>query len=323
MKRSRYVILSLLALATVILVINSRSGKEEETTLIITNLLPDITLNHIQIEYDTGESINIRESDQEDQLRPGNSFQVNIPSGSALITATDPEDGTYSSRVAVNDSTELLQVEISMADRTVFQKTIESGGEYWTGSGDCTVRITNSLLERDVYWLYVTLEEDGVENSPDRLGAFILYPGRTLNVRVNSGCYNLTAEDDLREEYSCRTAEVTGDRAEYNWEIATGDLFTPEDRTDSSSFILCNALDDWIITGVYHRGPADTDWSRNHLATGGIEPKEQYSLFLDPGVYHIRVEDEDNDTYTRRNLRLSRENFTWNVTMDDLDVFTP
>jgi len=91
----------------------------------------------------------------------------------------------------------------------------------------------------------------------------------------------------------------------------------------SSRLILCNALGDWIVTGLYHRNSGTENWSENHLAASCIEPKEMYSLLLDPGVYDIRIVDEDNDSYTRHDIEVSDAGSRWSISMADLDHFVP
>ncbi|MCK5133051.1 MAG: hypothetical protein KAR40_12970 [Candidatus Sabulitectum sp.] len=318
MSRTKYIILLSCTIAAVMLALLYKPDIQKETSLRVINGLPDITLSEIYLASDTINHL-------EHQLRPGEAIQITIPRGSSTIEAIDLDGGIYNSGLTITDSTETLQIELSMANRAVFEETVESGGEYWAGSGTGTIRITNALREKDVYWLNVAAEEENPESSPDRLGAFILWPGRTLNVRVNPGFYLLTAEDNLRNKYTCATTAITHNRLNYGWEITRDYIMTPleESGTGSSRLVLCNALDDWIITGVYHRNSTDTNWSRNHLIASGIEPKEQYSLLLDPGTYDIRVVDEDNDTYTRLGVTISEEVSGWDITMNDLDRFIP
>lgn len=318
MNRTKYTTLLAPLLAGILLLVNCKSDEHKEVSLQIVNTLSDITLTEV---YLTNHSINLLEH----QLSPGENFQVTIPCNSSVIKAIDTDGGVYNSRLTISDSAETVQIEISMANRTVFENTVESGGEYWTGSGACTIRITNSLPDKDIYWLHVVETGECAEDSPDRLGAFILFSGRTLNVRVESGCYSITAEDNLRDKYTCESTSLTRDRPRCSWEIIREDILTSPKTSGegSSQFILRNVLDDWIITGLYHRNSTEVNWSRNHLFASGIEPKEQFSLLLDPGTYDIRIIDEDHDTYTRLEVCISEEGGSWDITMNDLDMFTP
>ncbi len=317
MNRSKYIIVSVVALAIAVLVFTRKPEARKEMYLQITNVLPDITLQEI---YPANETSSILEY----QLLPGDSYRVPLPAKYSEFQAIDTDGGVYNFVVDATNSSESIYLDISMENRTVFENTIESGGEFWTGNGSSTLRVVNTLPERDIYWLRMAGRLEDVENSEDILGAFILFPGRALNIRVAPGTYFLTAEDDERAKYSHETVELeTGDNR--GWDI-TGECYvTPpeESGTGTSRVVLCNALDDWIITGVYHRISSEEPWSENHISTGGIEPKQQYSLLLDPGKYDIRVVDEDNDNYTRLSVIISEEPLHWDITMDDLDRFIP
>ncbi len=320
MSRTKYlVVIALITIATLLAIIHRFiNTTSPETQLTVKNVIQDITLAEIYLENDTSNCL-------EQLFRPGEIILFTVPRSNSAIRAVDTEGGVYNTAVTITDSTEILQVDISMTDRTVFEETIESGGEYWSGSGSCTIRITNALEEKDIYWLRVTRQGEDTESSPDRLGAFILFPGRTINIRVDYGNHILNAEDNAQNQYTCGIFPITPDIQNYSWQITRDDRLSPsaESGTGSSRLVLCNALDDWIITEVYHRSSADTNWSGNHLVARGIEPKDQYSLLLDPGTYDIRVVDEDDDTYTRLSVSISEEDGRWNITMDDLDLFIP
>ncbi len=316
MSRTKYaVIITLVTIATLLAVIY----KPEDTTgLTVKNAIQDITLAELYLPNDTSNCL-------EQPLEPGEVILFTVPRSNSAIRAVDTEGGVYNSSVTITDSTETLQIDISITDRMVFEETIESGGEYWSGSGSCTIRITNTLEERDIYWLRVTEQEENTESGPDRLEAFILFPGRTINVRVNYNSYVLNAEDNLQDQYTHAIFPITPDIQNYSWQITRDDRLSPpaESGTGSSRFVLCNALDSWIITGIYHRRTDSANWSDNHLAATALVPKQQYSLLLEPGTYDIRAVDEDNDTYTIHSVTVSGEGAGWNITMNDLDRFIP
>ena len=320
MSRTRYlVVFVLITVATLLATIyRTKETTSRETQLTVQNITQDITLAEIYLENDTVNCL-------EQLLEPGEIVLLTVPRSNSSIRAVDTEGGVYNTAVAITDSTEALQIDISITDRTVFEETIESGGEYWSGSGSCTIRITNALEEKDIYWLRVTKQGEDTESSPDRLGAFILFPGRTINVRVGFDNYILNAEDNARNQYTCEIFPITPDIQSYSWQITRDDRLSPlaESGTGSSRLVLCNALDDWIITGIYHRRIDDTSWSENQLSATALVPKQQYSILLVPGTYDIRAVDEDNDTYTRYSVTVSEESSNWNITMNDLDRFIP
>lgn len=251
MSRTKYlVVIALITIATLVTIIyRAKDTTSRETQLTVKNIIQDITLAEIYLENDTSNCL-------EQLLEPGEIVLLTVPRSNSAIRAVDTEGGVYNTNVTITDSTEALQIDISMSDRTVFEETIESGGEYWAGSGSCTIRVTNALEERDIYWLRVTRQGEDTESSPDRLGAFILFPGRTINIRVNYDCCILNAEDNARNQYTCEIFPITPDIQNFSWQITRDDRLSPpaESGTGSSRLVLCNALDDWIITGIYHRG---------------------------------------------------------------------
>ncbi len=320
MKRTRYlVVIALIVIAVLIAIIYKPEDTQIlETQLSIKNVIQDITLAEIYVGNGTSSSL-------EQLLGPDEIVLLTVPRSNSTIRAVDTEGGVYNTAVTITDSTEALQIDVSITDRTVFEETIESGGEYWSGSGASTIRITNGLGERDIYWLHVTRQEEDTESSPDRLGAFILFPGRTINVRVDYDNYILKAEDNDDNQYSRGIFPISPDTQNYSWQITRDDRLSPpaESGTGKSKLVLCNALDDWVITGVYSRVSSHDQWGSNHLVARGINPKEEFSLLLDPGIYDIRVVDEDNDTYTRLTVTVPEEESRWDVTMNDLDRFIP
>ncbi len=318
MNRTKYIAIVLAVVTAIaVLAVTRKPEAENVMYLQITNTLPDITLNEI---YLTDETVNILEY----PLQPGDSFQIPLPVQYSEVKAIDTEGGVYNSIIDAANSDESVNIEIYMENRSVFEYTIESGGEFWTGEGSSTIRILNALPERDIYWLRVASAEEGLESSQDVLGAFILFPGRVVNVRINPGTCFVSAEDNERDTYSYGAVEVLKGE-NWCWDITREYRVTPPEESGrgTSRVVLCNALNDWIITGVYHRTSSEESWSSNHISTGGIEPKQQYSLLLNPGEYDIRIVDEDNDSYTRLSLILSEDPLHWDITMDDLDRFIP
>jgi len=293
-----------------------KQDTDESTKLIfVTNSLPDITLNRILLDDGTADLL-------ESDLSPGKTVQLSVTAGCSELTASDAEGGMYRCSIAAADT---LRVQIAMTNRDSFEHIIESGGEFYTGEGKYTIRVTNELMWHDICRVTVTEDEDDPANSPDILDTMFLPPGKAVNTRVFRGNYTIDATDDVDNHYSCRVSVTLPDQTTAACSITENCLwFTMKSSgSGSSRLILCNALGDWIITGLYHKNSTAVNWSENHLAASGIEPKEMYSLLLDPGTYDIRVVDEDNDSYTRYCIEVSDTESSWNVSMSDLDQFVP
>ncbi|MCK5842973.1 MAG: hypothetical protein KAH31_12435, partial [Candidatus Sabulitectum sp.] len=143
MSRTKYlIVIVLVTITTLAIVYRTKDTTSRETQLTVKNIIQDITLAEIYLANDTANCL-------EQLLEPGEIVLLAVPRSNSAIRAVDTEGGVYNTAVAITDSTEALQIDISITDRTVFEETIESGGEYWSGSGSCTIRITNALEEKD------------------------------------------------------------------------------------------------------------------------------------------------------------------------------
>jgi hypothetical protein len=311
------VFILLLAIAVSAFMLLKGTADSENKQLSISNAMPDITITEVCVEPDTVNRL-------EQPLEPGEICQFPIPDSNLILKAVDTAGGVYSSAVPQADTAKLLFVELSMSNRSVFGTTIESGGEYWAGSGLCTVRVTNDLAERDIFRVTVTENRATSSDSSDALGAFILFPGKTVNVRVEPGDYTVTAEDDLRSGYTCNTLSTDRTHPVATCEITESlkDHTMQESGSGSSSLVLCNALGDWIIIGLYWKHSENDKWGENCL-TSGLEPKKQYLLALDPGTYDVKAVDEDHDTYTVYSIVVLEEGTNRGIRMDDLDQYIP
>jgi hypothetical protein len=310
-------VIPLVVLVAAVFLLRPDTG--EGTKLIfVTNSLPGVTLDRILLDNET---VNLLESN----LYPGETVLLSIPETGSELTASDADGGMYLFAAASADSADTLRVQISITNRDTFEHIMESDGELYAGSGESTVRITNGLEWHNIHTITVTCEGGDPVNIPNILDTFVLPPGKTLNTRVSRGSYTVNATDDMGNHYSCRVSLTQPDQAAAACSI-TGNclLYTMKSSgTGSSRLILCNALGDWIITGLYHRNSGAETWSENHLLTSGIEPKELFSLLLDPGTYDVKVVDEDNDSYTRYGIEVSDAGTSWSVSMSDLDRFIP
>jgi hypothetical protein len=80
---------------------------------------------------------------------------------------------------------------------------------------------------------------------------------------------------------------------------------------------IANDLGAWDIREVYI-DPADKPWTTS-LITTPVVPGESVTLDVAPGTYDMRCVDEDGDTYTKWDVVIGSEGYTWNVTLAHLD----
>jgi len=80
---------------------------------------------------------------------------------------------------------------------------------------------------------------------------------------------------------------------------------------------ITNDLGAWNIEEVYvdlSAGP----WGVNRISEV-MEPADEALITVPAGTYDIKLVDEDGDTYTRTNIVIGAEGYTWAVTLSDID----
>lgn len=73
------------------------------------------------------------------------------------------------------------------------------------------------------------------------------------------------------------------------------------------------------ITGIYISPSSSSTWGDNQL-NGIIEWGYSATGTYPQDTYDIRIFDEDGDTYTRMGIEVNGDGYTWNVTLEDLDL---
>ncbi len=81
--------------------------------------------------------------------------------------------------------------------------------------------------------------------------------------------------------------------------------------------VINNDLGAWDIKEVYI-DPSDKPWSTS-LITSTVSPGNGVTLNVAPGTYDLRCVDEDGDTYTKWEVVIGGEGYTWSVTLSDMD----
>jgi len=81
---------------------------------------------------------------------------------------------------------------------------------------------------------------------------------------------------------------------------------------------IVNDLGAWDIVEIYIDKSADP-WGSNRIPNSILTPGESVVINVPIGQYDIRIVDEDGDPYTRWNVQIPIEGYTWNVTLAHLD----
>jgi len=96
---------------------------------------------------------------------------------------------------------------------------------------------------------------------------------------------------------------------EYDY-ASSGDGICPVD--------FYNELGDYTILYVYVDLSTDP-WGEDRLGADLLEPGDVFTVWVDPGTYDLRVEDEDGDTYTLWGIEVDEDGVYWDVTLTDMD----
>lgn len=90
------------------------------------------------------------------------------------------------------------------------------------------------------------------------------------------------------------------------------------DTVNAIEVVIVNGLGSWNIEEVMV-DPSDGPWSENRLAEA-LKPGEDITIVLAAeDSYDIMITDEDGDTYTMWGVDIDKNDFRWEVTLDDLD----
>lgn len=144
--------------------------------------------------------------------------------------------------------------------------------------------------------------EDG-----DELLEFALEDGEwriDLETQISDGFSEGLAGSDVTIEEILEAPYVTYDYA------SSGDGSCPID--------FYNELGDYDIWFVYVDLSTDP-WGADRLGADLIEPGGVFTVWVDPGIYDLRVEDEDGDTYTLWDVEVDEDGVYWDVTLADMD----
>lgn len=184
--------------------------------------------------------------------------------------------------------------------------------------------VTNGLGDYDIHVIYISRSTDDVWGTNHLPGTDILEPGRTAEVMVTAGVYDIQATDEDGDTYTLNDVKVDGDG--FDWTV-TIDQIDPVQVSSSGGapisgscpVTLTNDLGSWDITGVYI-SPSDSDsWGENHIQGEILYPGDTYTAYVEQNTYDIYLEDEDGDTYTRWGIYVGSNGYTWEITLSDLD----
>jgi len=87
---------------------------------------------------------------------------------------------------------------------------------------------------------------------------------------------------------------------------------------------VINGLGGWTIHYVQASRADTKGWGDDLLGPSEIiRPGANRVFSLPPGTWDIRITDDEGDTYTRRDIVIPAEGYTWEVTLNDIDSGFP
>ena len=182
--------------------------------------------------------------------------------------------------------------------------------------------VTNGLENYDIHIIYISRSSDSVWGTNHLPGTDILAPGRTAEVMVTQGLYDIQVTDEDGDTYTLDDVKIGSEG--FNWTV-TIDQMDQEPATSASipsgsyPVVITNDLGSWDIRGIYISPSNSDSWGDNHLAGEILYPGDTYTAYVEGDTYDIYLEDEDGDTYTRWSVYVGGSGYNWSVTLSDLD----
>ncbi len=189
------------------------------------------------------------------------------------------------------------------------------------------ITITNGLEAWNIY--SILIDPSDSPWGEDRLGEDeILAPGESFTLEVTEGSWDIMITDEDLDTYTLWQVEIGPEG--YVWNVTLEDLDIGWDEEEfgeqliletgegSAPVVITNDLGSWDIFFVYV-DPSDSPWGEDRLGIEILEQDDEITVWVDPGIYDLRAEDEDGDTYTLWGVEIEVDGYYWFVTLEDMD----
>lgn len=263
---------------------------------------------------------------EEDILSAGESFTVEVEKGTWDIMVSDEDGDTYTLwEIEIGPEGYKWNVTLDDLDSGWDEEEFTEPQILETGEGTAPITITNSLEGWDIFWVYVDPSDEPWGD--DLMGMDVLYPDDQIIVWVDPGTYDIKVEDEDGDTYTLWEVEV--DEAGYEWNVILDDMDSIEDAVlldavsletgeGTAPVTITNNLGGWDIYFVYV-DPSDSPWGDDQLGADILEDSSEITIWVNPGSYDMKVEDEDGDTYTLWEINVDENGYEWAVTLEDMD----
>lgn len=184
--------------------------------------------------------------------------------------------------------------------------------------------VTNGLENYNIVCVYISRETDTVWGSNHLPDSDVLIPGKTAEVMVQPGIYDIQVTDEDLDTYTIRDVRI--DAEGFNWTVTLEDIDTSSSQSDANPsnagqcpVTITNDLENWDIHGVWISPSNGDSWGNNHIEGAILFPADTYTAYVQADTYDIYIEDEDGDTYTRWSVIIDENGYSWGVTLEDID----
>ncbi len=183
--------------------------------------------------------------------------------------------------------------------------------------------VTNGLENYHIQCIYISRGTDHVWGTNHLPGTDLLEPGKTAEVMVRPGVYDVQVIDEDGDTYTLMDIRVGSDG--FNWTVALAQM---DEKTSSTANLLhagqcpltvTNDLSNRNVIGIWISLSNSKDRGDNYLGGEILYPGDTYTAYLQSSTYDIYLEDHHEDTYTRRSTFVDITGHTWNVRFSDSD----
>jgi len=187
------------------------------------------------------------------------------------------------------------------------------------------INITNETGDYRFFFVHISPSSSDSWGSDELGSGEVISPGESRKFHVDNGTFDIKIIDEDEDEYIFWNVYVSGsldlnvsldNLGEQNWGTAS-----PNSTSNSSAPVsIINELGDWTIWYVYANSSDSDSWGEDRLGSDLLSPGEELTFYVDANDYYdFKVEDEDGDTYTLRDVWIDEDGVYWNVSLDNMD----
>ncbi len=184
--------------------------------------------------------------------------------------------------------------------------------------------VTNGLEDCSINCVYISRGWDSVWGSNHLPGTDVLEPGKTAEVMIQPGVYDLQVIDKNGDTYTLNDIRIGSDG--FNWTVTVGDMdpitssMSIMDYAGQYPIAITNNLSQLEINGIWISPSYRDNRGNNHLQGEVLFPGDTYTIYVESAVYDIFIEDTKGNTYTRTERNITDlDGYSWNVSAAHAD----